>query len=89
SISQVRFSPTSPEHLLVASWDTMVRFYDMGDTDKPNEQRAKFDHRAAVLGCCWSDNANAYRGGLDCIVWQYVSPSSLPSPFRTYPPHAA
>ncbi|KAK0496585.1 hypothetical protein EDD18DRAFT_1074155, partial [Armillaria luteobubalina] len=75
SISQVRFLPTSPEHLLVASWDTMVRFYDMGDTDKPNEQRA------AVLGCCWLDNANAYSSGLDCTIWQYVSPSSLPSPF--------
>ncbi|KAK0193158.1 WD40-repeat-containing domain protein [Armillaria mellea] len=68
SISQVRFSPTTPEHLLVSSWDTTVRFYDTGDTDKPNEQKAKFDHRAAVLSCCWEGSANAYSGGLDCTV---------------------
>ncbi|KAK0484142.1 WD40-repeat-containing domain protein [Armillaria luteobubalina] len=68
SISQVRFSPANAEQLLVSSWDTTVRFYDTGDTDRPNEQKAKFDHRAAVLGCCWSDGANAYSGGLDCTV---------------------
>ncbi|KAK0472246.1 WD40-repeat-containing domain protein [Armillaria novae-zelandiae] len=70
SISQVRFSPASPEHLLVSSWDTTVRMYDTGDGDGEGEgeQRAKFDHRAAVLSCCWEDGANAYSGGLDCTV---------------------
>ncbi|KAJ8503101.1 hypothetical protein ONZ45_g11153 [Pleurotus djamor] len=64
SVSQVRFAPTNPDHLLVSSWDTTVRFYDVA----ANEQKCKFDHRAAVLACCFSDDAHAYSGGLDTYV---------------------
>ncbi|KAF8907800.1 WD40-repeat-containing domain protein [Mucidula mucida] len=63
SISQVRYSPVNPNHLLASSWDTTVRFYDT-----TSEQKAKFDHRAAVLSCCFGDGTNAYSGGLDCTV---------------------
>ncbi|KIM60024.1 hypothetical protein SCLCIDRAFT_976483 [Scleroderma citrinum Foug A] len=61
SISQVRFSPSHPDHLLVSAWDTTVRFYDVA----ANEQKAKFDHRAAVLACAFGEGARAFSGGLD------------------------
>ncbi|KAH8103147.1 WD40 repeat-like protein [Cristinia sonorae] len=64
SVSTVRFSPTNPSHLLVSSWDTTVRLYDVN----ANEQKSKFDHRAAVLTCCFSDADHAYSGGLDTSV---------------------
>lgn len=64
SVSQVRFSPKNPDHLLVAAWDTTVRFYDVA----ANEEKAKFDHRAAVLTTCFSDGSHAYSGCLDASV---------------------
>ncbi|EKM57701.1 uncharacterized protein PHACADRAFT_170913 [Phanerochaete carnosa HHB-10118-sp] len=63
-ISQVRFSPTSPTNLLVASWDTTVRLYDV----ETNEQKTKFDHRAAILACAFADGERAFSGGLDTSV---------------------
>lgn len=57
----MRFSPTNPDHLLVSAWDTTVRFYDVAT----NEQKAKIDHRAAVLACCFGDATHTYSGGLD------------------------
>ncbi|THH09252.1 hypothetical protein EW145_g2146 [Phellinidium pouzarii] len=67
-ISSVRFSPTDPSHLLVSSWDTTVRFYDVN----ANEQRCKFDHRAAVLDCCFSqDGKHGFSGGLDTSVREF------------------
>ncbi|TFK39202.1 WD40-repeat-containing domain protein [Crucibulum laeve] len=69
SISAVKYSPTNPDQLLVSSWDTTVRFYEVGEKGvKESEAKAKFDHRAAVLSCCFSDAAHAYSGGLDTSV---------------------
>ncbi|KIY66429.1 WD40 repeat-like protein [Cylindrobasidium torrendii FP15055 ss-10] len=62
SISQVRYSPTNPHQLLASAWDATVRLYE------GTAQKAKFDHRAAVLSCCFGDATNAYSGGLDCTV---------------------
>ncbi len=45
-----------------------IRYYDIA----ANEQRAKFDHRAAVLAVAWQDAGHAYSGGLDTAVRQYV-----------------
>ena len=91
SISQVRFSPTHPDHLLVSAWDTVsllgssrffgnisinyqtVRFYDVA----ANEQKAKFDHRAAVLSCLFGDSTHAYSGCLDTGVRECVNLSLL------------
>ncbi|KAA1475065.1 WD40 repeat-like protein [Dentipellis sp. KUC8613] len=64
SVSSLRFSPSNPNHLLASSWDTTVRYYDIA----ANEQRAKFDHRAAVLAVAWQDGGHAYSGGLDTAV---------------------
>ncbi|KAG8217019.1 WD40 repeat-like protein [Butyriboletus roseoflavus] len=43
-----------------------VRLYDV----ITNEQKAKFDHRAAVLACTFGDATHAYSGGLDTGVRQ-------------------
>ncbi|KAF9062874.1 WD40 repeat-like protein [Rhodocollybia butyracea] len=51
SISKVQYSPTNPNQLLVSSWDTTVKLYDVGDEasgSKTSEQKCKFDHRAAI-----------------------------------------
>ncbi|KAF8626052.1 hypothetical protein AX15_005106 [Amanita polypyramis BW_CC] len=69
SISQVKYSPTNPDQLLVSSWDTHVRLYEVGENGgKESEAKAKFDHRAAVLTCCFSDGERGYSGGLDTTV---------------------
>ncbi|KAH6908471.1 WD40 repeat-containing protein [Coprinopsis sp. MPI-PUGE-AT-0042] len=76
SISCIRWSPVSPDQLMVSSWDTTVRLYDIGDVPynsggRPSEMRAKFDHRAAVLTCAWGEGASTgkgYSGGLDTSV---------------------
>ncbi|KAI0779210.1 WD40 repeat-like protein [Irpex lacteus] len=61
SVSTVRFSPSNPAHLLVSAWDTTVRLYDV----EANQQKAKFDHRAAVLASSFATADRAYSGGLD------------------------
>ena len=55
-----------------------VRLYEVGQVDgKPSEQKTKFDHRAAVLDCCFSDATHAFSGGLDTYVRQSVYNSSI------------
>ncbi|KAF9257717.1 WD40 repeat-like protein [Marasmius fiardii PR-910] len=68
SVSQVKFSPTSNDQLLISSWDTTVRFYDVGDDPGKSQQKCKFDHRAAVLSCCFEDGEHGFSGGLDTAV---------------------
>lgn len=68
-ISSVRYSPTNPDQLLVSSWDTTVQFYEVGEKGgKQSEVKAKFNHRAAVLACCFSDATHGYSGCLDTSV---------------------
>ena len=45
-----------------------VRLYDVD----ANEQKSKYDHRAAVLACCFAGSDRAYSGGLDTSVREYV-----------------
>jgi hypothetical protein len=45
-----------------------VRFYDIA----ANEQKVKFDHRAAVLAMCFSDGGHAFSGCLDASVREYA-----------------
>ncbi|KAG5645741.1 hypothetical protein DXG03_005437 [Asterophora parasitica] len=69
SISALRYSPTNPDHLLVSSWDTSVRLYEVGEKGvRESEAKAKFDHRAPVLACTFSDATHAFSGGLDTSV---------------------
>ncbi|KAI9431487.1 WD40 repeat-like protein [Lactarius indigo] len=60
-ISSLQFSPASSNFLLASSWDSTVRLYDIA----ANEEKTKFDHRAAVLSSAFSDASHAYSGGLD------------------------
>ncbi|KZV76557.1 WD40 repeat-like protein [Peniophora sp. CONT] len=64
SISNVKFAPSNPNGLLVSSWDSTVRLYDVA----ANEQRAKFDLRAAQLSNAFSDDKHAFSGGLDATL---------------------
>ena len=41
-----------------------VRLYDIA----ANEEKTKFDHRAAVLSTTFSDASHAYSGGLDASL---------------------
>ncbi|KAH8112165.1 hypothetical protein DFH11DRAFT_1511940, partial [Phellopilus nigrolimitatus] len=69
SVSSVMFSPNGPDHLLVSSWDSTVRFYDVA----ANEKKCKFDHRAPVPDFCFSpDGRHAFSGELDTSVRQCV-----------------
>lgn len=50
-----------------------VRFYQIGERGvKESEAKAKFDHRAPVLACCFSDATHGYSGGLDTSVREYL-----------------
>jgi cell cycle arrest protein BUB3 len=48
-ISSVVFSPGSSQFLLVSSWDSTVRLYDV----IANTQRLKYTHERAVLDICF------------------------------------
>lgn len=45
-----------------------VRLYDI----KANEEKTKFDHRAAILSSVFSDASHAYSGGLDSSLREFV-----------------
>uniref|UniRef100_T1IIQ6 Mitotic checkpoint protein BUB3 n=1 Tax=Strigamia maritima TaxID=126957 RepID=T1IIQ6_STRMM len=66
-ISAVKFGPNSSQFLLVSSWDTTVRLYDVSN----NTMRMKYSHGAAVLDCCFYDAVHAYSGSLDHMVKVY------------------
>lgn len=67
SVSSVTFSPSNSSHLLVGGWDSCVRLYDVA----ANDQKTKFDHKAAVLSCCFGDSNRAFSGGLDTWVREF------------------
>lgn len=48
-ISSVKFSPNTSQFLLVSSWDTTVRLYDV----PANTMRLKYQHSGAVLDCAF------------------------------------
>lgn len=54
-ISSVKFSPNTSQFLLVSSWDTSVRLYDV----PANSMRLKYQHNGAVLDCAFYDRSNA------------------------------
>ncbi|NWT87803.1 BUB3 protein, partial [Lanius ludovicianus] len=60
-ISSVKFSPNTSQFLLVSSWDTTVRLYDV----PANTMRLKYQHSGAVLDCAFYDPTHAWSGGLD------------------------
>jgi cell cycle arrest protein BUB3 len=48
-ISATKFSPNTNQFLLVSSWDTSVRLYDVAN----NNLRQKYYHDAPVLDCAF------------------------------------
>lgn len=65
-VSCLAFSPTSPSSLLVASWDTTVRLYDV----HANSNKFTCLLGGACLACCFNHDASAgYAGGLDHGVY--------------------
>ncbi|KAJ8360171.1 hypothetical protein SKAU_G00166960 [Synaphobranchus kaupii] len=61
SISAVKFSPSTAQFLLVSSWDSTVRLFDVGG----NSMRMKYQHLAPVLDCAFYDPTHSWSGGLD------------------------
>ena len=75
-ISSLKFSPkNSISHheqnlLLVSSWDSQVRLYDIDD----NQLKASYKNKslAAVLDCCFGgDSSHCFSGGLDNTLYAY------------------
>uniref|UniRef100_A0A182Q5A0 Mitotic checkpoint protein BUB3 n=1 Tax=Anopheles farauti TaxID=69004 RepID=A0A182Q5A0_9DIPT len=66
-ISSVKFSPKTNQFLLVSSWDTTVRLYDVVN----NTLRHKFFHTSPVLDCAFLDSVKTVSGGLDNTVKLY------------------
>lgn len=48
-ISAVKFGPNTNQFLLVSSWDTSVRLYDI----VTDNMRIQYGHTAPVLDCCF------------------------------------
>jgi len=63
-VQSVKFSPSSSQFLLVASWDKTVRLYDVAS----NNMRLQYQHNAAVMDCCFQDAVHVYSGGVDCFL---------------------
>uniref|UniRef100_A0AAV2LHG6 Mitotic checkpoint protein BUB3 n=1 Tax=Knipowitschia caucasica TaxID=637954 RepID=A0AAV2LHG6_KNICA len=60
-VSAVKFSPSASQFLLVSSWDSSVRLYDV----TANTVRMKYQHSAPVLDCAFYDPTHSWSGGLD------------------------
>jgi len=63
-VSALHFSPATPDHLLVSSWDGSVRLYDVTKDD----QLVSVQHRAPVLDVVYPEPGRAYSAGLDGSV---------------------
>ncbi|XP_035792176.1 mitotic checkpoint protein BUB3-like [Anopheles albimanus] len=66
-ISAAKFAPKTNQFLLVSSWDTSVRLYDVTN----NTLRHKFFHTSPVLDCAFLDSVKTVSGGLDNEVKLY------------------
>ena len=73
-ISAIKFAPNSSQFLLVSSWDSTVRLYDVN----ANIMRIKYAHSTPVLDCCFQvkiQNINhfytAYIFILMACNWQF------------------
>lgn len=64
-ISSVKFSPNTSQFLLVSSWDTSVRLYDV----PANSMRLKYQHTGAVLDCAFYVGVLRFRS---CILLSFL-----------------
>jgi len=65
-ISNIRFD-SKGEFLLVSSWDSAVRLYDVAR----NQIKQQYTHKASVLDCSFTDTFHAISGGID-LQLKYV-----------------
>jgi cell cycle arrest protein BUB3 len=65
-ISNLRFGQKG-EYLLVSSWDSTVRLYDV----TRNQMKLQYNHKAAVLDCSFTDTFHSVSGGMD-LQLKYV-----------------
>jgi len=79
-ISSICFGPNTANFLLVSSWDSCVRLYDV----YVNQVRAQYTHKQAVLDCCFSDPVHSYSGGLDRALKGYDFNSSAETILGTH-----
>jgi len=66
--------------LLVSSWDSQVRLYDL----QLNTLKSSYQHKSAVLDCCFSDRNHAYSAGLDKSIKTHDFNSSVNSIVGTH-----
>jgi hypothetical protein len=81
-ISSVKFSPNTSQFLLLSSWDTSVRLYDV----PANSMRLKYQHAGAVLDCAFyvrGPSALVQGAGGSCA--QPHPPRGRPCRDRPYP----
>ena len=75
-ITNVCFSPApNSAHLLVSSWDSSVRLYDVTQ----NTLQLTHTHPYAVLDCCFAEAEQSFSGGLDKKVKLFDFPSQSES----------
>jgi len=74
-ITALHFAPdpsTSSKFLLVSSWDTKVRLYELGLNSASNFVRTSYAHQGPVLDCCFlQDSFKCASGSLDNYVKTY------------------
>lgn len=66
-IQSIKFGQLDSRHLLVASWDSSVRLYDIN----ANQLRLSYSHHGPVLDCAFEGGNYAWSGGADGMVKRY------------------
>ncbi|XP_022726772.1 uncharacterized protein LOC111282794 [Durio zibethinus] len=66
AISRIRFAPLS-NNLLVSSWDSILRFYDV----ECSRLRLEAPSEAALLDCCFQEESVAFSAGSDGSITRY------------------
>lgn len=66
-IQSIKFGQYDSRHLLVASWDTSVRLYDIN----ANQMKASYNHASPVLDCTFEGTNYAWSGGADCTLKRF------------------
>lgn len=66
AITKLRFSSFS-DRLLVSSWDSKLRLYDVSAC----VVRAEFSSKGPVLDCCFHNDSSGYSAGADHILCRY------------------
>lgn len=69
-ITRVSFAPINQSPLLlVSSWDTGVRLYDVSTPE--GNMRSMYSHQYPVFDCCLIDNTRSFSAGLDRCLKTY------------------